>query len=90
MGRLRNFEVRVFRRLRRDPPQGRIHRLAFWLLVSYVLLALGRILPALQGQLQRAEVDYLRKVEELDRTRKVSARLSEPVAICGVAVNRKK
>jgi sigma-B regulation protein RsbU (phosphoserine phosphatase) len=49
MGRLRNFEVRVFRRLRRDPPQGRIHRLAFWLLVSYVLLALGRILPGGAG-----------------------------------------
>jgi hypothetical protein len=47
-----------------------------------------RILPALQGQLQRAEADYQRKVEELDRTRKVSARLSEPVAICAVAVNR--
>lgn len=48
-----------------------------------------RILPALQGQLQRAEADYQVKVEELDRTRNVSARLSEPVAICGVAVNRK-
>lgn len=49
-----------------------------------------RILPALQGQLQRADADYQIKLEALDRTRNVSARLSEPVAICGVAVNHKK
>src|SRR5271165_589314 len=45
MGHLRNFEIGVFRRLRRDPPRGKIHRLAFWLLIAYVILALGRLLP---------------------------------------------
>jgi len=54
MGRLRNFEIRVFRRLRRDPPTGRIHRLAFWLLVFYIVLALGRIIPGAAGEFFRA------------------------------------
>jgi sigma-B regulation protein RsbU (phosphoserine phosphatase) len=45
MGHLRNFEVGVFRRLRRDPPQGKIHRIAFWLFAAYLLLSLGRLLP---------------------------------------------
>jgi phosphoserine phosphatase RsbU/P len=49
MGYLRNFEIKVFRRLRRDPPRSKIHRLAFWLLVVYVVLALGRILPGGAG-----------------------------------------
>ena len=53
MGRLRNFEIRVFRRLRRDPPKGRLHRLAFWLLIFYVVLALGRILPGAAGEFFR-------------------------------------
>jgi len=45
MGHLRNFEIGVFRRLRREPPRGKIHRLAFWLLIVYLGLALGRLLP---------------------------------------------
>jgi len=45
MGHLRNFEIKVFRRLRRDPPRSKIHRLAFWLLIFYLVLALGRIIP---------------------------------------------
>ncbi|HEX3470603.1 MAG TPA: SpoIIE family protein phosphatase [Silvibacterium sp.] len=49
MGHLRNFEVGVFRRLRRDPPKGKIHRLAFWLLVVYLCLAVGRIFPGRAG-----------------------------------------
>ena len=54
MGRLRNFEIRVFRRVRRDPPKGRLHRLAFWLLIFYVILAAGRILPGGAGEFFRA------------------------------------
>ncbi len=49
MGHLRNFEIRVFRRLRRDPPRSKIHRLAFWLLIFYVVLAVGRIIPGNAG-----------------------------------------
>jgi phosphoserine phosphatase RsbU/P len=49
MGHLRNFEIGVFRRLRRDPPRGKSHRLAFWLLVVYLALALGRLLPGGAG-----------------------------------------
>src|SRR5271170_841403 len=49
MGLLRNFEIRVFRRIRRDPPRSKIHRLAFWLLIVYIALALGRILPGRAG-----------------------------------------
>lgn len=45
MGHLRNFEIKVFRRLRREPPRSKLHRLAFWLLIFYVVLALGRIIP---------------------------------------------
>jgi hypothetical protein len=48
----------------------------------------ARILPALRGQLQRAEAEYQRKIEELEKTRAVSARLSDPIAICCVDVNR--
>lgn len=45
MGHLRNFEAAVFRRVRRDPPQGKVHRIAFWLFVIYLALSLGRALP---------------------------------------------
>jgi len=49
MGHLRNFETGVFRRLRRDPPTGKIHRLAFWLFVVYLGLSVGRLLPGSAG-----------------------------------------
>lgn len=48
----------------------------------------ARILPALRGQLQRAEAEYQRKLEDLENTRTVSARLSDPIAICCVEVDR--
>jgi sigma-B regulation protein RsbU (phosphoserine phosphatase) len=49
MGRLRNFEVSVFRRVRREPPAGKIHRLVFWLFLAYlVFLAVG-LLPGNAG-----------------------------------------
>lgn len=48
----------------------------------------SRILPALQGQLQRAEAEYQKKLEELESTREVSVRLSDPIAICCVEVDR--
>src|SRR5277367_3048029 len=47
---LKNFEALVYRRLGRTPPQGKLHRTAFWLLVIYLLLGLGRLLPGQGGQ----------------------------------------
>src|SRR5215475_12050475 len=49
MGKVKNFETRVFGALRREPPQGKVHRLAFWLLVIYLALAPGRLLPGSAG-----------------------------------------
>jgi sigma-B regulation protein RsbU (phosphoserine phosphatase) len=49
MGQVKNFEARVFRALRREPPQSKVHRLAFWLLIIYVALAPGRLLPGTAG-----------------------------------------
>ncbi|HUY81373.1 MAG TPA: SpoIIE family protein phosphatase [Acidobacteriaceae bacterium] len=45
MGHLRNFEVGVFQRLRRDPPRGKIHRIAFWLLLAYLIFLIAQVLP---------------------------------------------
>ena len=42
---LKNFETLVYRRLGRLPPQGKLHRTAFWLLVIYLLLGVGRLWP---------------------------------------------
>jgi phosphoserine phosphatase RsbU/P len=53
MGQLRNFETAVFRRLRREPPQGKIHRLTFWVFVLYLLLGVGRLLPGTAGDVFR-------------------------------------
>jgi sigma-B regulation protein RsbU (phosphoserine phosphatase) len=50
MGRFRRFEVAVFRKLRRDPPAGFIHRAAFWLLVAYLGLSVPGFLPGRVGQ----------------------------------------
>ena len=49
MGHLRNFETNVFRRLRRDPPAGKIHRLAFWLLVAYLVFLVLALVPGKAG-----------------------------------------
>jgi sigma-B regulation protein RsbU (phosphoserine phosphatase) len=49
MGQVRNFEARAFRALRREPPQSKIHRLAFWLLIIYLALMPGRLLPGVAG-----------------------------------------
>jgi phosphoserine phosphatase RsbU/P len=49
MGHLRNFEAGVFRRVRRDPPQGKVHRIAFWLFVAYLIFSLGRLIPGTTG-----------------------------------------
>ena len=50
MGHLRNFEVGVFRRIRRDPPRGKVHRIAFWLLVVYLIFLAASLLPGDAGQ----------------------------------------
>jgi sigma-B regulation protein RsbU (phosphoserine phosphatase) len=49
MGHLRNFEAGAFRWFRRDPPQGRVHRIAFWLFAFYLFLSVGRLLPGTAG-----------------------------------------
>ena len=49
MGQFRNFEVAVFRRIRRDPPEGFVHRTAFWLLLVYFALALLGWIPGATG-----------------------------------------
>jgi len=49
MGRLRNFEAGVFRRVRRDPPEGKIHRIAFWLLLAYLVFLVAQLLPGPTG-----------------------------------------
>lgn len=51
MGMVRNFEARVFRALRREPPDTKVHRLAFWMLAIYLLLMPGRLLPGAAGQI---------------------------------------
>ena len=50
MGRFRRFEVAVFRKVRRDPPEGFVHRAAFWLLVFYVGLSIPGFLPGGVGR----------------------------------------
>src|SRR5271170_1282788 len=47
---MKKFEALVYRRLGRVPPQGKLHRTAFWLLVVYLVLGLGRLLPGGGGQ----------------------------------------
>ncbi|HLJ78675.1 MAG TPA: SpoIIE family protein phosphatase [Acidobacteriaceae bacterium] len=49
MGRFRNFEAAVFRRIHRDPPSGFIHRTAFWLFLAYFALALLGWIPGDTG-----------------------------------------
>jgi sigma-B regulation protein RsbU (phosphoserine phosphatase) len=50
MGMFRKFEVAVFRFVRRDPPQGFVHRGAFWLFVGYLVLSLPGWLPGITGR----------------------------------------
>ena len=49
MGITKNFEAAVFRRLRRDPPVGFLHRGAFWLLVAYLGFSIPGWLPGAAG-----------------------------------------
>lgn len=57
MGHLRNFEASVFRRVRRDPPAGKIHRMAFWLFVAYLVFLVLQLLPAGAGRFFRVVDD---------------------------------
>jgi sigma-B regulation protein RsbU (phosphoserine phosphatase) len=50
MGRLRKFEVAVFRLVRRDQPEGFVHRGAFWLFVGYLALSLPGWIPGTFGK----------------------------------------
>lgn len=49
MGRIRNFEAQVFRQVRRGPPEGKVHRITFWLLIAYVVLLTLSMLPGAAG-----------------------------------------
>ncbi|HEY4046971.1 MAG TPA: SpoIIE family protein phosphatase [Acidobacteriaceae bacterium] len=46
---LQNFETRVFRVFRREPPSGIVHRGAFWLFLSYLLFCTVGLLPGETG-----------------------------------------
>lgn len=61
MGQFRNFEVAAFRRVHRDPPQGFVHRTAFWLFLAYFALSLPGWLPGSAGRGFRAcaQLDFL-------------------------------
>lgn len=50
MGHLRKFETSVFRRVRRDPPVGKIHRLAFWFFLAYLFFLVAQLLPGSVGR----------------------------------------
>lgn len=47
-----------------------------------------RVIPALQGQLQKAESLFRSRIIELNHTRQVRCRLSEPIAACLLRVAR--
>ncbi|MBW4043837.1 MAG: SpoIIE family protein phosphatase [Acidobacteria bacterium] len=51
MGRLRDFEIKIFRRLHREAPASKVHRTAFWLLMLYLALSLGKFLPGTAGSI---------------------------------------
>ncbi|HTV13685.1 MAG TPA: SpoIIE family protein phosphatase [Acidobacteriaceae bacterium] len=60
MGRFRNFEIAVFRRIRREPPAGFAHRGAFWLFLAYFAFSIPGWLPGEAGRLFRgvASLDF--------------------------------
>jgi superfamily II DNA or RNA helicase len=45
-----------------------------------------RIIPALRGQLEKAEADFRAKLNELDTMKSPSIRLSEPLAACVIEI----
>jgi hypothetical protein len=47
-----------------------------------------RVIPALQGQIQKAEALHRSRMAELEQTREARCRLSEPIAVCLVNVIR--
>lgn len=47
-----------------------------------------RILPAMQGQIEKAKSDFRSKLENLDQMQEARASLSEPIAACAVLVTR--
>ena len=61
MRKPRDLEIAVFRRLRRDPPQGFVHRTAFWLFLVYLILSACSWFPASAGVFfsQVAQLDLL-------------------------------
>ena len=47
-----------------------------------------RIVPALQGQIQKAEILYRGRIDDLEKTREARCRLTEPIAVCLINVIR--
>ncbi|HBI46033.1 MAG TPA: hypothetical protein DDY78_24735 [Planctomycetales bacterium] len=47
-----------------------------------------RVIPALQGQMQKADAMFRSRITELEQNRKVRCRLSDPIAACLVRVVR--
>ena len=47
---LKKIEIFVYKRLKRLPPQTKLHRSAFWLLMVYLVLGLLRVVPGADGQ----------------------------------------
>ena len=46
----------------------------------------SRVIPALEGQMQKAEMIFRSRIAELERTREVRCTLSDPIAACLVRV----
>jgi sigma-B regulation protein RsbU (phosphoserine phosphatase) len=46
----KKFEALVYHRLGRMPPRTRLHRTAFWLVIVYIILGLGRLFPGSAGE----------------------------------------
>lgn len=55
---MRKIEAAVFRRLRRSPPNGFVHRTAFWLFVAYFALSLPGWIPGTVGATFRALAQF--------------------------------
>lgn len=54
MGHLRNFEANIYRQIRREPPSGKVHRLAFWFFLAYLVFLLPQLLPGVAGAVFQA------------------------------------
>ena len=47
-----------------------------------------KAIPLIEKQIMKAEAELEKKLSDLDRTKDVSGRLSEPIAVCLVRLTR--